>query len=159
MKKAKSTEKHIKDIYTNKLHVTANSSLDKRVLTNSMNALEKLKDVMSANPQPGIWSTVARSRIAQLAAAAVIIIATCLFFIQQQQTREIKKQEITQTPKSPAELTTFASLSFAYRQGGMEMVEEMCDKALKMAGPRPASVSMQEFFEEINNGNSERKEL
>lgn len=159
MKKAKSTEKHIKKVYTNKLQVTTSSNLDKRILANSMNALEKVKSEKSANIQRNIWVIVAKSRITQVAAAAVIIIATCLFFMQQEQTGETKTQQITQTAKSPAELTTFASLSFAYRQGGMEMVEQMCDKALKMAGQRPANISTQEFFEEINNGKSERTEL
>ena len=159
MKKAESTEKLIKDIYTNKLQVATSSNLDKRILANSMNVLEKFKNIRSANPQPGIWSTVTRSKIAQIAVAAVIIIATCLFFMQQEQTGEIKIQQIIQTAKLPAELTTFASLSFAYRQGGMEMVEKICDKALKQAGQWPANISLQDFFEEINNGKTERTEL
>ena len=85
MKKAKNTEKLIKDIYTNKMQVTTSSNLDKRVLANSMNTLEKAKSEKSADTQPNILVIVAKSRITQVAAAALIIIATSLFFMQQEQ--------------------------------------------------------------------------
>jgi len=159
MKKDKSTEKVIKDVYTNKLRVTTNSSLDERILTNSMNVLEKLKDTRSANLQPGIWRTTARSKIARIAVAAVIIIAACIFFTQEQQIEDNQAQQFIEAAKSPAELTTFAALTFGYRRGGMELVEQMCDRAIEMAGPQPGNISMQELFEENNNGNSERKKL
>lgn len=106
-----------------------------------------------------VWKTVVKSRITKFAAAAVIIIAVSLFIIHLSPDKHGDSVKVVEARKSPAELTTFASLTFAYRQGGMEMVEQMCDKALKMAGQRPANVSMQEFFEEINNGKSERTEL
>jgi hypothetical protein len=75
MKKAKSAEKHIKDTYANKLKVTTSSNLDKRVLINSLNMLEELRNKNLANIQPNIWRTIVKSRITKLAAAAVIIIA------------------------------------------------------------------------------------
>jgi len=78
MKKVKSTEKHIKEVYTHKLQVTTSSNLDKRVLTNSMNALEELKNKNSAHTQPNIWRIIMKSRITKLAAAAVIIIAVLI---------------------------------------------------------------------------------
>jgi hypothetical protein len=141
-----------------KLKLKTSNNLDQRIHSQITNILAQPKTT-PANKQLGLWSTVSKSKIAQIAVAAVIIIATCLFFMQQEQTGEIKTQQITRTAKLPAELTTFASFSFAYRQGGMEMVEQMCDKALKMAGQRPANISLQDFFEEINNGKSERTEL
>ena len=106
-----------------------------------------------------IWKTIIKSRIARFAAAAAIIITICLFLTQYGPNKQLETQQIVRTTDSPAKLTTLATLSFAYRQGGMEMVEQVCDKALKMAGQRPANISMQEFFEEINNGKSERTEL
>jgi hypothetical protein len=65
----------------------------------------------------------------------------------------------SQVSASPADLTTFASFSFAYRRGGMEMIEQMCDKALAMSGPRLAGISMHEFLEENNHEDSERTKL
>ena len=103
-----------------------------------------------------LWKTIIKSPITKLTAAAVIILTISLILNQKQPQTKPRQ---TQTAKSPAQLTTLASLSFAYRQGGMEKFEQICDKALKMAGPRPATISMQDFFEETNKGNSERKEL
>ena len=139
--------------------IKINPEVKRAALKELINELEKSKITSWAGTKPNIWRIVARSRIAQTSVAAVIIIASCFFLTHQGQNGEIKTQQITQTVKSPAELTTLASLSFAYRQGGMEMVEQMCDKALKMAGPRPANISMEEFFEEINNGKSEGTKL
>lgn len=98
-----------------------------------------------------LWQIIIKSRGLQIAAAAVIIIATCIFLISYGKNGKIKTQQITKAERAPAELTTFASLNFAYQRGGMEMVEQICDKALKMAGQRPANISMQELFEENNN--------
>lgn len=109
--------------------------------------------------KPYLLQMIKQSRVTRITAAAAIIIAMCILFVHHEQAGDIKTQQITKTEKSPAELTTLASLSFAYHQGGMEMVEQMCDKALKMAGQRPANISMNEFVEEINNGKTERTEL
>ncbi len=109
------------------------------------------------------WQTIGRTiikrPITKLAAAAVIIIAIGIFVAYQGPDEQAASRNITEATKSPAEMLTVASLNAAYRKGGMEMVEKMCDKALKMVGPRPANISMQEFFEEINNGKTERTEL
>ncbi|MHC4456316.1 MAG: carboxypeptidase regulatory-like domain-containing protein [Planctomycetota bacterium] len=78
MKKVKSTEKHIKEVYANKLQVTTGSNLDKRVLADSINALEELKGKNSAHTQPNLWRIIMKSRITKLAAAAVIIIAALI---------------------------------------------------------------------------------
>jgi len=151
MKKAKSTEKHIREVYANKLQVTTNSNLDKRVLANSMNVLEKLKNIRSANPQPGIWSTIARSKIAQISVAtAVIILAVSFLIVLLNPNKQGETVEVSQAVKSPAELTTFASLTFAYRRGGMEAVEQICDKALAMAGPPLSGISVQNLLEEFD---------
>jgi len=115
--------------------INTSPEVNQAVLADLLNELDKSKIAGSPGTKSNICSTLARSRIAQLAAAAVIIIATCLFFMQQEQTGEIKKQEITQTPKSPAELNTFASLSFAYRKGGIPELERQCDKTLDVLGP------------------------
>lgn len=141
MKKAKSTEKLIKDVYTNKIHVTTNSNLDKRILANSMSTLEKVKSKKPVNSQLSIWRIIAKSKIAQITAAAVIIIAVSLFLVQQKQPGEIEKQQIIQELKSPAEITTFASLTFAYRQGeGMEMVEIIFDEAERKVSPMRTAI-------------------
>ena len=78
MKRAKDIEKHIKDIYANKLQVTTSADLDKKILTNSMNTLEELKNKKSAKSVPNIWRIIMTSRITKFAASVVIIIAVIL---------------------------------------------------------------------------------
>lgn len=100
--------------------------------------------------QVNIWRRVVQSRITKLAAAAVIIIAVGLFLIHRGPDEQGKPTEVAKIAKSPAEMMTLASFTFAYRHGGMEAVEEICDKAFKMMGPRPSSLSVRELFEELN---------
>jgi len=108
-----------------------------------------------------IWRAIIQSPITKVAAAAVIIIAVGLFLVHRGPGEQVKPTEAAKVAKSPAEMVTLASFTFAYRHGGMEAVEEICDKAFKIMGPRPSSLSVRELFEEINgNGqNSERKKL
>ena len=152
MKKAKSTEKLIKDIYTDKLQVTTSSNLDEKVLANSMSILDKVKSKKSAIPQPGIWSVVTKSKIAQIATAVVVIVATSLFLVQQEQPGEIQTQKITKTSKSPSELLTIASLNLAYRHGGIKAVEEQSLKALGMVAVANSNIKQLQIEYFKNNG-------
>ena len=106
-----------------------------------------------------VWRTIVKSRITKLAAAAVIIIAISFLVVRFGPNKPSDTVKIAQVGKSPAELTTFGTLIFAYRRGGMKMVEQMCDKALTMAGPRPAGISVQDLLENYNGKNPERTEL
>lgn len=129
MKKAKSTEEHIKDVYTDKLQVATGSDLDKRVMANSMNALENAKSVNSAN----IWLTVAHSRVTQVAAVFVVVSAMCLFSLMSDNGGVSIDAARAATP---GELLSVVSLNIAFRDGDMEAVEEQFDKVEKMRNPK-----------------------
>jgi hypothetical protein len=133
-----------------RLDLKASAGLDEKIHHEIDNASDQ---------QQNAWNIIFQNRLPRLAAAAMIIVAISFFFIHQGPNGQKEIPGIAQTVDSPAELTTLASLSFAYRQGGMEMVEKVFDKALKQAGQRPANISMQEFLEEIDNGKSERTKL
>jgi hypothetical protein len=75
MRPAKDTERHIKNVYTDGLKVTASADLDERVLNNVMETLDELEENESAAIEPNIWRLIMKSRVFKLAAAAVIIIA------------------------------------------------------------------------------------
>lgn len=120
--------------------------------------LQSLSGQDSSRRQPSVWRIVRQSPITKLAAAAVIIVAIG-FFIAHRGPREQEPVQIAKADKSPAELMTLMSLHFAYRQGGIEGVEEICDKAFKRVGPRPARVSIQELLEEFNGQDFERTKL
>jgi len=81
-------------------------------------------------------------KTAKYAAAAAIIIAYSLFFMQQEPPGEMQPEKITPTPRLSSDLTTLATLTFAYRQGGMKMVDEIFDQALMMAEPLPVNSSI-----------------
>lgn len=135
MKKAKNTEEQIKDVYTNKLQVATGSDLDKRVMANSMNALENAKSVNSAN----IWVTVAHSRITQVAAVFVVVSAICLFSLSdngQLKQHNGNWSEIATQSAIPSELLSLVSLNIAFRDGDMEAVDKQFDKFEKMRNPK-----------------------
>jgi hypothetical protein len=54
------------------------------------------------------------------------------------------------TRPSPAQMVSMISLSTAFRSGGMEGLNQQCERAIKRLGPRPTSISMQELFKDIN---------
>ena len=133
MKKAKSTEKLIRDIYTNKMQVTAGSDLDKRVLANSMNVLEKLRSLNSANSQPNILVIIAGSRITRVAVVLIVLSAICLLTLSDK--GEIIESEVAVIYETPAELMSVISLNMAFRDGGMQAIEKQFDKAEKKVKP------------------------
>jgi len=95
----------------------------------------------------GVLSIVMRSRIAQVAVAAVFMIAVGLFIARPGHDRQ-PQREPDQWAKSPAEMVTSASLRMAYNRGGMEALEEQCDRAARILGQ--GSLSMVDLFEDLN---------
>lgn len=128
-------------------------------------AIENVRQTLEISPKgeqtqhTKIWHVIIKSPISKLAAAAVIIIALGLSIVYLGTSKQDDTVKVAEATKSPAELTTFASLSFAYRRGGMKALEEVCDKAFRMAGPWPAKISIQELLEEFNGQDLERKTL
>ncbi len=138
MKRNKRTEKLVKDVYTNKLQVTTSSLLDKRVLANSMSTLEKVKSVNSANIQRNIWVIIAKSGITQVAAVLVVFSAIGLLSLSDKGElgqRKTTGSKMAVISKTPAELVSAIVLSIAFRDGGMQAVEEQFDKAEKKVKP------------------------
>ena len=125
----KNTEKHIKQVYTNKLPVTTSSDLDKRVLANSINTLENTKIANPAN----IWLTIAHSRITQIAAVFIVISAICLFSLSE---NNGTGSGIAAQATTPSELLSLVSLNTAFREGDMEAVEKQLDRAEKLTKPK-----------------------
>ena len=140
MKKAKNTEEHIKDIYTNKMQVRTSSDLDERVLANSMSTLEKVKSEKSANIQRNIWVIVAKSKITQVAAMFIVLSAICLFTLSDKgeiEQPETAGPQVAVRAKTPSELVSLVSLNIAFRDGDdMEAVEKQFDKAERKTKPK-----------------------
>ncbi len=102
------------------------------------------------NPQRTTnWITLLRSPITKFTTAAVIILVIGLLVFRPGLNDKTDTPKVTNVTQTPAYLTTIASLNFAYRYGGMELVEKKFDKALQKVGQKPADVSMQEFYKNI----------
>ena len=97
-----------------------------------------------------IWRTITKSPITRLAAAAVIILAISLFIVYLGPSEQVGAPKVLEVSKSPAEMMTAISLTMAYRRGGIEAVEQQCEKAIEMLGPRPATMTVKELLRGSN---------
>ena len=96
-----------------------------------------------------IWTVVSQSPITRLAAAAVIIVATGLIAVFVHQGPG--EQHVPKVVKSPTKMMTAMSLTMAYRRGGIDTLDEQCEKAIRMLGPRPLHLTLGQLLAE-NNG-------
>ena len=103
----------------------------------------------SRTRQPSIWQVVLQSPTTKLAAAAVIIAGFGLHAVLVH--RRPGEQSVPIAMKSPTKMMTAMSLTMAYRRGGIEAVDEQCEKAIRMLGPRPLRLTLGQLLTE-NNG-------
>ncbi|MCK5272291.1 MAG: hypothetical protein KAJ52_06925 [Sedimentisphaerales bacterium] len=75
MKPTKNIEKLVRH---NRLHLTAGSEMDKRILGDILEELKEKTKSKPADTKPNIWRIIMKSRITQLTTAAVIIIAVII---------------------------------------------------------------------------------
>ena len=146
MKPKENIEKFIK---VRKPHVTTSRQMDERTLDDSFAAMEQTIQTKSADHKPSAPGIIFRSRMIKLAAAAVIIVAIGLIavFVHQGPGEQIGSSPV----KYPARMMSAMSLKMAYRRGGIEAVDEQCEKAIRMLGPRPLRLMLGQLLTE-NNG-------
>jgi hypothetical protein len=92
--------------------------------------------------------------------AAVIAIAILVIFLTHRRNVERTVQPIVvKDEQSPAEMMSVLSLSRAYRQGGLEAVDEQFKKAFELLGQKNTNVSIGALLNENNYQKPERKDL
>jgi len=106
----------------------------------------------SAPEQVSVWLIIAKSRLTRFAAAAVVIAAVGILFYPKQPSSVVERPRTARVEKAPAELLTMMSLNLAYRRGGMDAVDKQYEKAFKRTGPRPAKLTVEDLFAELNGG-------
>jgi hypothetical protein len=127
--------------------VTTSREMDKRTLDDSLAAMEQTMRAKSADHRPNTARIITLSRMIKLTAAAAVIIVGISFYIAHLGPGEQNDTTmVSQVAESPAEIMTMKSLKIAYRRGGIEGIENQCEKALKILGPQPASLSLGELF-------------
>ncbi len=130
-----------------KPHVTTSRQMDKRTLVDSFAAMEQTIRAKSADHKPSTTRIITLSRMMKLTAAAAVIIVGISFFIAHQgPSEQVITTKFLETVESPAEIMTMKSLKIAYCRDGMEGIENQCEKALKILGPQPASLSLRDLF-------------
>ncbi len=121
-------EKQIKN-----LRGQASAELDEKLHHKFQQALEKQKTI-PVEYQPIQWTAILHSRITKLAVAAALIVAVCWIAARQKeapQQKGINKPAVASVVETPAELVSVISLNKAFRDGGLEAVEEQFEKAEK----------------------------
>jgi len=111
--------------------------------------LQSMSKQDSPTRQPSIWRTVRYSPITKIAAAAVIIVAIGLIavFVHQGPGEQIGSGN----GQSPTKMMSAISLTMAYRRGGIDAVDEQCEKAIRILGTRPLRLTLGQLLTE-NNG-------
>ena len=123
--------------------VTTSREMDKRTLDDSFSTMEQ---TVRANIKPSTARIVTFGRMIKLTAAAAVIIIGISFFMAHLGPGEQNDIIIAEALDSPAKIMTMKSLKIAFRRGGVEAIENQCDKALKILGPEPASFSTADLF-------------
>jgi hypothetical protein len=126
--------------------VTTSREMDKRTLCDSLAAMEQTMRAKSADHKPSTARIITLSRMIKLTAAAAVIIVSISFFAHQGPSEQKDITVVSEVAESPAEIMTMKSLKIAYRRGGIEGIENQCEKALKILGPQPASISPADLF-------------
>ncbi len=131
------------------VNIVIDSESNKRVFSNILQAFEKSKAKESTPTGLNIHKIIFKSPISKLA-AAVIIVAISFFVIHQGPDEQADTTTVSKATKSPVEMMTALSLERAFRRGGIKAVENQCEQALKLLGPRTASLSSKELLSEFN---------
>ena len=84
----------------------------------------------------------------KLTAAAVIIVAIGLIAVFVH--RDPGEQVGSSYGQSPTKMMSAISLTMAYRRGGIEAVDQECEKAIRMLGPKPAGLTVKQLLTKTN---------
>ncbi len=140
-----------KFVRVRKPHVKTSRQMDKRTLDDSFTAMEQTIRAKSGGHKPSTARIIILSRMMKLTAAAAVIIVGISFYIARQGPSEQGGITIVlEVAESPSEIMTMKSLTIAYRRDGIEGIENQCEKALKILGPQPASISLGDLFNGSN---------
>jgi len=114
--------------------------------------IEELTKLKST--QPNILRTITKRRITKIAAAAAAVIIVGIgLLVYFGPAEKVDTTIDSEVSKSPVEMMTAISLELAFRQGGIEAVEDQCRKAFSSLGLRPGSLSFEQIFQEFNSNN------
>jgi hypothetical protein len=92
-------------------------------------------------------------------AAVIAIVAFVILLTHRQSDKRVEPTVAAFVEdRSPTKMLSALSLSLAYRQGGLDAVDEQCNKVFKMLGQKNTNVSIGELLNE-NGQKPERNDL
>jgi hypothetical protein len=92
-------------------------------------------------------------------AAVISVAALVIFFTHRRPEKQVEPVIAAKPAQSPAVMLSRLSLMLAYNRGGLDAVDEQCEKAFKMLGHKTNKVSINELLNENNGKEPERNEL
>ena len=110
----------------------------------------------AGNARPNVLRILWANPIAGVA-AVIAVAALVIFFAPRRPDKRIEQAAVTKPEQSPAVMLSRLSLTLAYNRGGMDAVDEQCNRAFKMLGSKTTSISINELLK--NGKEPERKEL
>lgn len=130
--------------------------------------------VSRAGKRPSVLRFLAGRPLLKVA-AVIAVTAIVIFFVTRRPEKHVEPvivakpaQSILRSPqkngtatedRSPAVMLSRISLMLAYERGGMEAVDEQCEKAFKLLGQKNTKVSLNELLIENNGKEPERENL
>lgn len=104
-----------------------------------------------------LWKLILKNPIAKLAVAAVIIITVGLFIVYLGPDEQAPADKDIIIAKSPAGMTSFLSMSLAYKKNGLAGLEEHCEKAAKAMPKETPKITLSDILKELNNNKNKRR--
>jgi len=125
-----------------------------RILNQLINSA---KETAPAGRTIPLWKLILKNPVAKLAAAAVIIITVSLFIVHLGPDEQAPTDKNIITAKSPADMTSFLSMSLAYKNNGLAGLEEHCEKADKAMSKETPKITLSGILKELNNNKNTRR--
>ena len=115
--------------------------------------------VSRAGKRPNVLRFLWTRPLAKIA-AVVAIAALVILLSHNRPNRRVEPTVATSAEdRSPAKMLSVLSLSLAYRQGGLDAVDEQSKKAFELLGQKNTNVSIGELLNENNGKKPERNDL
>ena len=94
-------------------------------------------------------------------AAVIAIVAFVILLTHRRPEKHTAPPVVTaaNTVQSPTKMLSVLSLSLAYRQGGLDAVDEQYKKAFELLGQKNTNISIADLLNDKNGKKPERKEL
>jgi hypothetical protein len=153
MKSANKIEKLAKGI-----RFRPDGSMDERILKAAESALDESVEVKS---KLDMVTSVAIGRVVKFAVAAVIVFAISLLLLVENRPAKESPIIVATSVKSHLDYIKVGALNRAYKEGGLEGIEENYRKAFQGSDSRSEPLTTKQLLAEFNgNGkNSERENL